>query len=159
MELESNGVGDGQMDWWGVCSNAAAVLVHCGEGGGEPEGEALNLPAHLRSNSHGHKLLVVTERTRSWIGAAQMSFLRRVAGLSLRDKVRSSDTQRDLGVEPLLLGVRLPDVWGPCLACFHRDAGPDKQKEMDGWMDGWNDRPHPCVLYMGISENVSIHPP
>ena len=34
-----------------------------------------------------------------------MSFLRRVAGLSLRDKVRSSDIRRELGVEPLLLHV------------------------------------------------------
>jgi len=32
-----------------------------------------------------------------------MSFLRRVAGLSLRDRVRSSDIRRELGVEPLLL--------------------------------------------------------
>ena len=35
-----------------------------------------------------------------------MSFLRRVAGLSLRDKVRSSDIRRELGVEPLLLRVQ-----------------------------------------------------
>jgi len=34
-----------------------------------------------------------------------MSFLRRVAGLSLRDMVRSSDIRRELGVEPLLLHV------------------------------------------------------
>ena len=49
---------------------------------------------------------VVTERTRSRIQAAEMSFLRRVAGLSLRDKVRSSDIRRELGVvEPLLLRI------------------------------------------------------
>jgi len=34
-----------------------------------------------------------------------VSFLRRVAGLSLRDRVRSSDIWRELGVEPLLLRV------------------------------------------------------
>jgi len=34
-----------------------------------------------------------------------MSFLCRVAGLSLRDRVRSSDIQRELGVEPLLLRI------------------------------------------------------
>jgi len=33
------------------------------------------------------------------------SFLRRVPGLSLRDRVRSSDIRRELGVEPLLLRV------------------------------------------------------
>ncbi|TWW74373.1 hypothetical protein D4764_14G0003740 [Takifugu flavidus] len=34
-----------------------------------------------------------------------MSFLRRVAGLSLRDRVRSSDIREGLGVEPLLLHI------------------------------------------------------
>jgi len=34
-----------------------------------------------------------------------MSFLRRVAGLSLRDRVRSTDIRRELGLEPLLLHV------------------------------------------------------
>ncbi|TWW73533.1 hypothetical protein D4764_15G0009270 [Takifugu flavidus] len=34
-----------------------------------------------------------------------MSFLRRVAGLNLRDRVRSSDTREELGVEPLFLRI------------------------------------------------------
>jgi len=56
--------------------------------------------------TYGHELWVVTERTRLRIQAADMSFLRRVAGLSLRDRVRScSDIRRELGVEPLLLHV------------------------------------------------------
>ena len=54
---------------------------------------------------YGHELWVVTERTRSRVQAAEMSFLRRVAGLSLRDRVRSSDIREGLGVEPLLLRV------------------------------------------------------
>ena len=45
----------------------------------------------------------MTERIRSRIQAAEMSFLRRVAGVSLRDRVRSSVTRERLGVEPLLL--------------------------------------------------------
>ena len=36
---------------------------------------------------------------------AEMSFLRRVAGLSLRDRVRSSVIWEELGVDPLLLRV------------------------------------------------------
>ncbi|TWW77345.1 hypothetical protein D4764_12G0007350 [Takifugu flavidus] len=40
--------------------------------------------------TYGHQRWVMTERTRSRIQAAEMSFLRRVAGLSLRDRVRSS---------------------------------------------------------------------
>uniref|UniRef100_A0A8C6LWU7 Reverse transcriptase domain-containing protein n=1 Tax=Nothobranchius furzeri TaxID=105023 RepID=A0A8C6LWU7_NOTFU len=55
--------------------------------------------------TYGHELWVMTERTRSRIQAAEMSFLRRVAGLSLRDRVRSSDIREGLGVEPLLLRI------------------------------------------------------
>ena len=36
--------------------------------------------------TYGHELWVMTERTRSQIQAAEKSFLRRVAGLSLRDE-------------------------------------------------------------------------
>jgi len=49
---------------------------------------------------------VVTDRTSLQIQSAKMSFLRRVAGLSLRDRVRSSDIRRELRVDPLLLRVK-----------------------------------------------------
>ncbi|KAI3354637.1 hypothetical protein L3Q82_019141, partial [Scortum barcoo] len=39
-----------------------------------------------------------------------MSFLHRVAGRSLRDRVRSSVTRRELGVEPLLLHIEKEHV-------------------------------------------------
>ncbi|KAK0139279.1 LINE-1 reverse transcriptase [Merluccius polli] len=55
--------------------------------------------------TYGHELWVVTERTRLRVQAAEMSFLRRVAGLSLRDRVRSSVIREELGVDPLLLRV------------------------------------------------------
>ncbi|KAK3518331.1 hypothetical protein QTP86_003614 [Hemibagrus guttatus] len=55
--------------------------------------------------TYGHELWVMTERVRSRIQAAKMSFLRRVAGRSLRDRVRSSVTREELGVEPLLLHI------------------------------------------------------
>ncbi|KAK3515996.1 hypothetical protein QTP70_000711 [Hemibagrus guttatus] len=55
--------------------------------------------------TYGHELWVMTERVRSQIEAAEMSFLRRVAGHSLRDRVRSSVTREELGVEPLLLHI------------------------------------------------------
>jgi len=55
--------------------------------------------------TYGHELWVVTERMRSRIQAAKMRFLRRVSGLSLGHRVRSSDIRRELGVEPLLLRV------------------------------------------------------
>ncbi|KAJ8015855.1 hypothetical protein DPEC_G00000750 [Dallia pectoralis] len=47
----------------------------------------------------------MTERTRSRVQAAEMGFLRKVAGLSLRDRVRSSVIREELGVEPLLLCI------------------------------------------------------
>ncbi|KAK3543929.1 hypothetical protein QTP70_031842 [Hemibagrus guttatus] len=55
--------------------------------------------------TYGYELWVMTERVRSRIQAAEMSFLRRVAGHSLRDRVRSSVTREKLGVEPLLLHI------------------------------------------------------
>ncbi|KAK3559924.1 hypothetical protein QTP86_026952 [Hemibagrus guttatus] len=55
--------------------------------------------------TYGHELWVMTERVRSRIQAAEMSFLRRVAGRSLRDRVRSSVTREELGVEPLFLHI------------------------------------------------------
>uniref|UniRef100_A0A8C6KH39 Reverse transcriptase domain-containing protein n=1 Tax=Nothobranchius furzeri TaxID=105023 RepID=A0A8C6KH39_NOTFU len=53
--------------------------------------------------TYGHELWVT--RMRSRIQAAKMSFLRRVARLSLRDRVRSLDIREGLGVEPLLLRI------------------------------------------------------
>uniref|UniRef100_A0A8C6MCM8 Reverse transcriptase domain-containing protein n=1 Tax=Nothobranchius furzeri TaxID=105023 RepID=A0A8C6MCM8_NOTFU len=55
--------------------------------------------------TYGHELWVVTERMRSWIQAAKMSFLRRVSGLSLRDRVRSSVIREGLGIDSLLLHI------------------------------------------------------
>ena len=55
--------------------------------------------------TYGHELWVVTERTKLRVQAAEMSFLRRVAELSLRDRVRSSVIRRELGVDPLLIRV------------------------------------------------------
>ena len=59
----------------------------------------------------------LTERIRSWIQAAEMSFLRRVAGRSLRDVVRSSVTQKELGMVPLLLHIERSSGTGICIGC------------------------------------------
>ncbi|KAK3543704.1 hypothetical protein QTP70_027204 [Hemibagrus guttatus] len=60
---------------------------------------------YIPTLTYGHELWVMTERVRSRIQAAEMSFLLRVAGRSLRDRVRSSATQEELRVEPLLLHI------------------------------------------------------
>ena len=52
-----------------------------------------------------HKLWVVIERMRLWIQAAEISVLCKVFGLSLRDRVRSSDIRWQLRVKLLVLCV------------------------------------------------------
>lgn len=52
----------------------------------------------------GREIWVMTETARAQIQGTEMSFLHNVARLCLRDRVRSSDIQKDIGVE-LLLGV------------------------------------------------------
>jgi len=52
--------------------------------------------------TYGHEHWVMTERTRSRIQASEMSFLRKIAGLTRLDRVRNSDIRRNLGVGPLL---------------------------------------------------------
>uniref|UniRef100_A0A671TUB9 Endonuclease/exonuclease/phosphatase domain-containing protein n=1 Tax=Sparus aurata TaxID=8175 RepID=A0A671TUB9_SPAAU len=90
--------------------------------------------------SYGHELWVVTERIRPRIQVAKMSFLRRVAGRSLRDRVRSSVTREELGVEPLLLHIERSQLrwlghlyWMPP-GCFppgmpHREETPRKTQD------------------------------
>ncbi|KAL4005315.1 hypothetical protein ACER0C_005028 [Sarotherodon galilaeus] len=104
--------------------------------------------------TYGHELWVVTERMRLRIQAAEMSFLRKVAGLSLRDRVRSSAIQEGLRVEPLageIISLGWPGnalvfpriSWRRwlgrgrsgllCLGCCPRDPVSDKADE-DGWI-------------------------
>lgn len=70
----------------------------------------------------GYDFLVMTETERGscLMQVAEINFLRRVAGLILRDKVRSSDIQRDQGVDPLLLWLKAAswDVLGIWLGWF-----------------------------------------
>uniref|UniRef100_A0A3B3BDQ3 Cadherin domain-containing protein n=1 Tax=Oryzias melastigma TaxID=30732 RepID=A0A3B3BDQ3_ORYME len=70
--------------------------------------DSMSVFIRLKMNFFGLAIILlwfVTERTRSRLQAAEMSFLRRVAGHSLRDRVRSSVTRRELGVGPLLLRI------------------------------------------------------
>jgi hypothetical protein len=54
---------------------------------------------------YGHEHWVMIEKIRSRIQSAEMRFLRRVAGLTLRDKIRSSNIRETLQIEPLLLHI------------------------------------------------------
>ncbi|CAM1303009.1 Uncharacterised protein r2_g1299 [Pycnogonum litorale] len=55
--------------------------------------------------TYGHEPWVMTERTRLRIRAAKMAFLRRISGLTMLDRVRSSDIRETVQVEPLLLQI------------------------------------------------------
>ena len=52
-----------------------------------------------------HETWVMTERTRSRIQAAEMRFLRGVAGVTRLDRIRNTSIRDSLGVEPLLLQI------------------------------------------------------
>lgn len=115
--------------------------------------KVVDLPACLCSRK---------DKVTDTVQAAQMRFLRRVAGISRRDGIRSSHIQRELGLESLLHGVHpsgaargitCPDYPGStfrtprwrwkallvrskagrlCLAWCHRNPTLDKQKKIHG---------------------------
>ena len=53
--------------------------------------------------TYGHESWVMTERMRSQVQASEMRFVRRIEGVTLFNKVRSSEIQKSLNIEPLLL--------------------------------------------------------
>lgn len=53
-------------------------------------------PIYVPTFTYGDELWIVTKRTKLRIKAATMSFLRRLAGLSIRDGVRSSAIREKL---------------------------------------------------------------
>jgi hypothetical protein len=55
--------------------------------------------------TYGHERWAMTERLRSRLQAAEMSFVRRAAGFTLWDRVRSSSIREMLDVEQLLLRI------------------------------------------------------
>ena len=60
--------------------------------------------------TYGHDCWEMTKRVRSQVQAAEMSFLRKVRGLSLLDKVKSSDICQSLNIELLLLCIEQSQV-------------------------------------------------
>ena len=67
--------------------------------------------------------MVMTERMRSRVQAAEIGFLRRGAGVSLKDRVRSSAIREVLGVEPLLFCVEWSQLrWFGHLRASDEDA-------------------------------------
>jgi len=53
--------------------------------------------------TYGHESWVMTERICLQVQASEMRFLQRIEGVTLFDKVRSSEIRKSLNIEPLLL--------------------------------------------------------
>jgi len=99
--------------WFGVASAVMQALCQTIRVKGELSQKAKLLiycSIYIPTLTYGHELWVVTKRMRLWIQAFEMSFLRRLAGLSLRDRVRSSDIRREFGPEMLLHDCMLKDL-------------------------------------------------
>ena len=55
--------------------------------------------------TYGHESWVMTERMQSQVQASEMRFLRGIEGVTLFNKVRSSEIRKSLDIEPLLLRI------------------------------------------------------
>ena len=55
--------------------------------------------------TYGHESWIMTKRVRSEVQAYEMRFLRRIEGVTLFNKVCSSEIQKSLNIEPLLLRI------------------------------------------------------
>ena len=56
--------------------------------------------------NYGHECWVITQRVRSRVQAAEIGFLRNVRGLSLLEKIKSTDMRQSLNIGPLLLHIK-----------------------------------------------------
>ena len=54
---------------------------------------------------YGHEFWVLTERVRSQVQASEMRILRRIEGVTLFNKVRSSEIRKSLNIERLLFQI------------------------------------------------------
>ena len=55
---------------------------------------------------YGHESCVLTKRVRSQVQVSEKKFLRRIEGVTLFNKMRSSEIQKSLNIEPLLLRIK-----------------------------------------------------
>ena len=56
--------------------------------------------------TYGHESSVITKKMRSQAQASEMRFLRKIEGITLFNKVRSSEIRKSLNIEPLLLRIK-----------------------------------------------------
>ena len=90
----------------GKCSNASFALFGCHKTRIVKKGKALNFQnSFVPILTYGHESTVMPERVRSKVQASEMTFLQRIKGVTLFNKVRSSEIQKSLNIEPLLLRI------------------------------------------------------
>ena len=56
--------------------------------------------------TYGHVYWEINERVRFQLWAVKKGFLQKIRGLSLLDKVKSTDIFQSLNIKPLLLGIK-----------------------------------------------------
>ena len=86
------------------CSNASFAFYVCHETRIVEKGKALNLQNSFCPHSHllcGHESWGVTEREQSQVQVSEAWFLRGIEGVTLFNKVRSSEIRKSLNIEPL----------------------------------------------------------
>ena len=115
--------------------------------------------------TYGHELWVMTERTRSRVQAAEMRFLRRVAGLTLLDRVRSSAIRESLEIESLLLRIERSQLrWlGHILRMPHSrlvhqvwDACPTGTRPRGRPRARWRDQMLAICARLGLGDWTSV---
>ena len=55
--------------------------------------------------TYGHESWVMTEKVRLQVQASEMRFLRKIEGVTLFIKIRSSEIRKSLNIDPLLLQI------------------------------------------------------
>ena len=70
----------------------------------------------------------MTERVLSQVQVSEMRFLRRIEGVTLFNKVRSSEIRKSLNIEPLLLRIKRSQLrwFGHVRERLRKDLSPNK---------------------------------
>ena len=105
IKQDSNAIGVSLNDDLGVPRRSPAGRGSTCEGGPINVVHVIFIICFVPILTYGHESWVMTERMRSQVQASEMRFLRRIEGVTLFNKVRSSEIRKSLNIEPLLLRI------------------------------------------------------
>ena len=77
--------------------------------------------------TYGHESWVMTERVRSQVQASEMRFLRKIEGVTLLNRVRSSEIRKSLNIEPLLFRIERSQLKWMVRPCKQNASGKTPQ--------------------------------